>query len=49
VTNARKTLIDCVDAHVSPELVEAALRQAVARALIDKDELKAIRARSRAA
>jgi predicted transcriptional regulator of viral defense system len=49
VTNARRTLLDCVDAHVSPELIEAAVRQAVARALIDKNDLKAIRARSRAA
>jgi len=49
VTNARRTLLDCIDAHVSPELIETAVRQAVARALIDKDDLKAIRARSRAA
>ena len=49
VTNARRTLLDCVDAHVSPELVEAAVRQALARALIDKDDVKAIRAKSRAA
>ena len=49
VTNARRTLLDCVDAHVSPELIEAAVRQALARALIDKDDLKAIRARGRAA
>jgi hypothetical protein len=49
VTNARRTLLDCVGAHVSPELIEAAVRQALARALIDKDDLKAIRARGRAA
>jgi predicted transcriptional regulator of viral defense system len=49
VTNARRTLLDCVDAHVSPELIEVAVRQALARALIDKDDLKTIRARSRAA
>jgi predicted transcriptional regulator of viral defense system len=49
VTNARRTLLDCVDAHVSPELIEAAVRQALARALIDKDDMKAIRARGRAA
>jgi predicted transcriptional regulator of viral defense system len=49
VTNARRTLLDCVDAHVSPELIEAAVRQAHARGLIDRDEMKAIRARSRAA
>ena len=49
VTDVRRTLLDCVDAHVSPELIEAAVRQARSRALIDKDDLKAIRARSRAA
>lgn len=49
VTNVRRTLIDCAGAHVSPELVEAAIEQARARALIDKDDVKAIRARGRAA
>jgi predicted transcriptional regulator of viral defense system len=49
VTNARRTLLDCVDAHVSPELIEAAVRQARARGLIDRDDVKAIRARGRAA
>jgi len=49
ITNARRTLIDCVEAHVSPELVEVALRQARSRGLIDKDDIKAIRARGRAA
>jgi predicted transcriptional regulator of viral defense system len=49
VTNARRTLLDCVDAHVSPELIEAAVRQALARGLISKNDLKAIRARGRAA
>jgi predicted transcriptional regulator of viral defense system len=49
VRTGRRTLLDCVDAHVSPELIETAVRQAVARSLIDKDDLKAIRARSRAA
>ena len=42
---AKPSLLDCVDAHVSPELIEAAIRQARARALIDKDDLKAIRKR----
>ncbi|CAN5907847.1 hypothetical protein BH11MYX4_BH11MYX4_05010 [soil metagenome] len=49
VTNVRRTLIDCADAHVSPELIEAALQQGRARGLIDKDDVKAIRARGRAA
>jgi len=49
VTNVRRTLLDCVDNHVSPELIEAALRQARSRRLIDKDAVKALRARSKAA
>ena len=49
VTNARRTLFDCVDAHVSPELVEAALRQARDRKLVDRSDVKAIRARERSA
>jgi predicted transcriptional regulator of viral defense system len=38
-----RTLLDCVDAHVSPELLDAAVRQARQRKLIDKDDAKAIR------
>jgi predicted transcriptional regulator of viral defense system len=49
VTNVLRTLLDCVDAHVSPELVLAAVRQARARGLIDKEDVKAIRARRRVA
>lgn len=49
VTNALRTLLDCVDAHVSPEFIEAGVRQALARGLIDKNDFKAIRARTRAA
>ena len=49
VTNVRRTLIDCAGAHVSPELIEAALQQGRARGLLDKDDVKAIRARGRAA
>ena len=48
VTNVRRTLIDCAGAHVSPELVEAAVQQGRARGLIDKDDVKAIRARGSA-
>lgn len=44
-----RTLIDCVDAHVSPELIDAAVRQARQRNFIDKSDEKAIRARRRAA
>jgi predicted transcriptional regulator of viral defense system len=49
VTSVRRSLVDCAGAHVSPELIEAAIRQARARGLIDKDDVKAIRARGRAA
>lgn len=49
VTNVLRTLLDCVEAHVSPEFIEVAVRQARARGLIDKDGVKAIRARRRAA
>lgn len=49
VTNVLRTLLDCADAHVSPELIDAAVRQARTRGLIDKDDVKAIRARARAA
>ncbi len=49
VTSVLRTLIDCVSAHVSPELVDDALRQARTRELIDKDDVKRIRARARAA
>lgn len=49
VTNALRTILDCVDAHVSPELLEAAVRQARSRGLIDGRDLKTIRARERAA
>ena len=49
VTNVRRTLLDCVDAHVSPEFIDNAVRQARARGLIDKNDVKVIRARARAA
>jgi predicted transcriptional regulator of viral defense system len=49
ITKVHRTLLDCIDAHVSPELVEAALRQARQRGLLDKHQLSAIRTRRRAA
>lgn len=49
VTTPFRTLCDCVAAHVSPDLVDAAIAQARARGLIDKAEVKAIRERARAA
>ena len=49
VTSVFRTIRDCVDSHVSPELIEGATRRALARGLIGKDEVKAIRARRRTA
>lgn len=49
VTTVRRTLLDCVDAHVSFEFINAALRQALARKLLDKRDEKAIRVRARRA
>jgi predicted transcriptional regulator of viral defense system len=49
VTSVSRTLLDCVDAHVSFEFIDAAIRQARGRALIDKRDEKAIRARARRA
>jgi hypothetical protein len=49
ITNVLRTLLDCVDAHVSPELVEAAFRQARKRGILDQNQIRAIRARRRAA
>jgi predicted transcriptional regulator of viral defense system len=49
VTNPIRTLCDCVTAHVAPELIEVAVNQARGRGLIDKDAVKVIRARARAA
>jgi predicted transcriptional regulator of viral defense system len=49
VTNVRRTLIDCIDAHVSFEHIDVALRQATARKLLDKRDAKAIRAHAREA
>jgi predicted transcriptional regulator of viral defense system len=45
VTSVVRTLRDCMVAEVSPELVASAIRQARSRGLIDKDDLKTIRAR----
>ena len=45
ITNVRRTLIDCVDAHVSPDFIADALRQAIARGLIGRDDAKIIRSR----
>jgi predicted transcriptional regulator of viral defense system len=49
VTSALRTLCDCVDAHVSPELIASALKQARARGHIGAEDARAIRARARAA
>ncbi len=47
VTSVLRTLRDCVDVHVSPELIDSAVKQARSRSLLDKDDVKAIRARAR--
>jgi len=49
VTNALRTLCDCVAAHVSPEFIEAGIRQARARGLISKQDVSKIRKSERAA
>jgi len=49
VTAPLRTLLDCAEAHVSPELMAVAVRQARARGMIRSNDLKAIRARERAA
>lgn len=49
VTSVLRTLTDCADVHVSPELIEAAVRQARERGFIDNGDARRIRARSRAA
>jgi predicted transcriptional regulator of viral defense system len=47
VTTIHRTLADCIDAHVSPELVLQAIQQALARAYITKREAAALRTRMR--
>jgi predicted transcriptional regulator of viral defense system len=49
VTAPLRTLLDCAEAHVSPELMAVAVRQARVRGMILRSDLKAIRARERAA
>jgi predicted transcriptional regulator of viral defense system len=49
VTNAFRTLSDCVADHVSPEFIEAGIRQASARGLISKQDVSKIRKSERAA
>jgi len=49
VTGVRRTLLDCVNSHVSLEFIEAALRQARTRGFIDKQDVRLIQARARAA
>jgi hypothetical protein len=49
VTSPVRTICDCVAAHVPSEFIQLAIEQARARGLIGKDDVKAIRARARAA
>ncbi len=47
MTNPLRTIFDCIAVHVSPELIDAAVKQARARGPIDKDDVKLVRARAR--
>lgn len=47
VTSVRRTLLDCIDAHVSPELIEAGLRDAVHKELLSKQDERELRAHAR--
>jgi predicted transcriptional regulator of viral defense system len=38
ITSPRRTLLDCIDAHVSPDLVQQALQQAQQRGLVSRAE-----------
>jgi hypothetical protein len=42
VTSPERTLLDCVDAHVAPDLVAQAIEQAGARGLVGPDGLAEI-------
>lgn len=42
VTSPERTLLDCVEAHVAPDLVAQAVEQAGARGLVGPDRLAAI-------
>ena len=42
VTSPERTLLDCVGAHVAPDLVAQAIEQAGARGLVDPDRLAEI-------
>jgi predicted transcriptional regulator of viral defense system len=48
LTTVPRTLFDCADTHVSLEFIDAALRQARTRRLIERDTERAVRARARA-
>jgi predicted transcriptional regulator of viral defense system len=47
VTASLRTLLDCVAAHVSPELVDAAIKQARSRGLITATDVCTVRAKAR--
>lgn len=47
VTTPRRTLIDCTRAHVSPDLLEQATRQALARGLVSRREVAELRRAAR--
>lgn len=49
VTTVKRTLADCVAAHVAPDLIEQALAQAAVRGLVRKADLSALQRLQRAA
>ena len=46
VTTPLRTLLDSLEAHVLPDLLEAALHQAVERGLVTRSEAEALRKRA---
>lgn len=42
ITSPARTISDCIEAHVSPDLVEQAIAQARARGLLIRDELRSL-------
>jgi predicted transcriptional regulator of viral defense system len=47
ITTPARTIVDCIDSHVSPEFVLDAIRQAKQRGLIDGNQAKNMHARLR--
>lgn len=41
-TDPLRTLVDCANAHLSPDLLRAAAREALSRGLVMRSELRAV-------